>query len=237
MKFTRLFSSFFPRRKAKPAKGKHTSKDPDAINAEQIAKDAEIIRNKSAKTKKKNNKAKKTTLNVKTTPKKKKKKKTGLLANIKLKTAKNKKPAKQFTSAPVDEDSLGFGISVDQEAQQASRRKAFRVSLDGLKIRCEPLGGLLESVDISALGIGFKYTSRRLKLGVKIKLDIVYKKNIRAEQVPCKIMRHDRGVVGCQFLAMDRHQEDAIHELVVIGQKEMAEKRQRKRDEEWKPPA
>lgn len=234
MKFMTLFSSLFSGQKSRAAKEKLTSKDKKGINAEQIAEEAEIIRNKSAKRKKKNNTKKASSQNA--SPKKKTKK-NGLLASVKLKIAKGKQPAKQFTSAPVDEDSLGFGISVDKNAQQASRRKAFRVSLDGLRVRCEPLGGLLESLDISALGIGFKYTKRRLKLGVKIKLDIVYKNDIRAERVPCKIMRHDQGVVGCQFLAMDRHQEDAVHELVVIGQKEMAEKRQRKRDEDWKPPS
>jgi len=150
---------------------------------------------------------------------------------IKLKTKKTQ----NFTSKPIDEDSLGFGISVNGHSEHASRRKAFRVSLKGLKVRCEPLGGLLETLDISALGIGFKYSKRKLKLGITIKLDIVYKSNIKAEQVACKIMRHEQGVVGCQFLAMERQQEDAVHELVVIGQKEMGERRKQKKDKNWKP--
>lgn len=211
------------------------------IDADQIAEDMKTVRNESEKKKKK--KSKKQTeqdLKLKKAAAQKKKKKlpqADVGDVIKLKKAKGKVKAKAITAEPVNEDALGFNIELDKDSEGAKKRKAFRITVDGLKIRCDRLGGLLDAADISASGIGFKFAKPRIKGGAVIKLDIVYKNKIMAEAVECKVMRHEKGVVGCMFIDMDRHQEDAMHALVVIGQKEQADRRRKQKDQDWKPPS
>lgn len=236
MQITQFFSELFsPRKKEKQKTARSSTTKKIAIDAEKIARDAEIIRDKTAK-----RKSKKAASTASLSLGKKATKKESVPptdSSIHLKIGKKKKKAAHITAAPIDEENLGFGVSLDEHGQQSCRRKAYRVSLQGLTVRCAPLGGLLDAVNLSASGIGFSYQARRLKLGVTIRIDILHNENVTVKDVQCKIMRHDAGVVGCQFLPMDRHQEDAVYGLVVTGQKEMAERRRIKKDQNWTPPS
>ncbi|GEM_PF-1220434 len=204
--------------------------------AKHAAKDGRKPAARSAGEGKKKQKSAKATLKIKKATAKKKKIKPPKVEGgdaIKLKKVKGKKKARQVTAAPIDEESLGFGIELDKENEGAKKRKAFRISVNGLKVRCARLGGLLEAIDISASGVGFKFEKPRIKGGAVIKVDIVYQNEIKAEKVTCKVMRHEKGLVGCMFVDLDRHQDDIIHELVVIGQKEQADRRRKQKDKDW----
>lgn len=243
MSFFDFLKNIFPASPKKKAPGNQkksrTSGDQTTFDAEQIAADMRIIQEDTQK-RKRNKNVKKAKPDLKKTQKKKKQpakaKASKLTSALKLKKSDKPQKAKKVKSAPIDKENLGFGISFSEE-EGTSRRKAFRITVSGLKIRCEPLGGLLLATDLSASGIGFKFKKPRIKCGVRIKLDIVHQNNIVASDIPCKVVRHEKGTVGCQFLDMDRHQEDAIHSLVVVGQKEQAARRKQQKDAKWTPPS
>lgn len=241
--FSGLFSSkkkAVPKKKAaKRSKGrKKTAGKAAAIDADQLARDLQTVRDEPEKRKKKKRKKKAgSKLKTAATQKKKKKKiSTDVGSILKFKKSKEKKKAKKVKAKPIDEDALGFSVKLDSEDEDAKQRKAFRITVKGLKVRCDRLGGLLQAEDLSASGLGFKFKKPRIKGGVVLKLDIIHQNEVKAENVDCKVMRHEKGVVGCMFMDMDRHQEDAVHELVVIGQKEQADRRRKQKDKNWAPP-
>ncbi|MEZ7195997.1 PilZ domain-containing protein [Pseudodesulfovibrio karagichevae] len=130
---------------------------------------------------------------------------------------------KGFHAAPVDEGSLGFSITIKDG--RITKRKAFRVTVDGLAVFIPRLGKTFPVSDISASGLGFRFLKPRLKCGVKIRMDLLINGGREIEGVPCKVMRHEQGVVGCAFTELDRKQEDAISRIVLEGEKQLAARR------------
>ena len=57
-----------------------------------------------------------------------------------------------------------------------------------------------------------------------------------ASDIMCKVMRHERGSVGCIFEELDRAQDDAVHEVVLLGQKQQADRKNANKDREFKIP-
>lgn len=130
------------------------------------------------------------------------------------------KKAAGFHSAPVDESALGFSISIKDE--QAAKRNAIRVEVKGLTVFVHRLNKPYRVADISATGIGFRFEKPRVKGGVQLKMDLLLDGKKEIEGVTAKVMRHEQGVVGCAFVDLDRHQEDAVSRLVLMGQKQQA---------------
>ncbi|AMK11542.1 MAG: PilZ domain-containing protein [Pseudodesulfovibrio sp.] len=147
---------------------------------------------------------------------------------------KGRKKAGRFTSAPVDESALGFSISIKTDG--ASKRNAIRVQVDNLTVFIPRLNKTLEAADISATGLGFRFLKPRVKGGAKIQMDILLDGNREVEGVTCKVMRHEQGVVGCAFIDLDRAQEDAISRIVLLGQKQQAERKTARKDQDFKLP-
>lgn len=167
----------------------------------------------------------------------KRKREKGADDGIKLSgKAKKRKKATQVTADPIDESALGFSISLKDEDAQAKKRNAIRIAVDGLRVRIPRLKKILKVTDISATGLGFAFEKPRIKGGVKLKMDLVLGKKIIAKEVLCKVMRHDRGSVGCVFIDLDRAQDDAISKVVLLGQKQQAERKRAKKDAEFKIP-
>lgn len=148
---------------------------------------------------------------------------------------KGRRKSEQVKSDPIDEAALGFSISLKNE--QAHKRHSLRIRVDDLKVFVPRLKKSFEVVDISPGGLGFKFEKPRIKAGVKIKMDIVLKGKKEAEGVVVKVRRHERGQVGCAFVDLDRAQDDAVHRIVLLGQKQQAARKAAQRDEEFKPPA
>ena len=90
--------------------------------------------------------------------------------------------------------------------------------------------------DISATGLGFEFEKPRVKGGVKLKMDIYLNGNLKTSGIMCKVMRHERGSVGCIFEELDRAQDDAVHEVVLLGQKQQAARKNAHKDREFKIP-
>jgi hypothetical protein len=128
-----------------------------------------------------------------------------------------------FHAGPVDEGALGFSITIKDG--RITKRKAFRITVDGLAVFIPRLGKTFPVSDISASGLGFRFQKPRIKCGVKIKMDLMINGGREVEGVSCKVMRHERGVVGCAFTELDRKQEDAVSRIVLEGEKQLAARR------------
>ncbi|MGE4421226.1 MAG: PilZ domain-containing protein [Pseudodesulfovibrio sp.] len=128
-----------------------------------------------------------------------------------------------FHAGPVDEGALGFSITIKDG--KITKRKAFRITVDGLAVFIPRLGKTFPVSDISASGLGFRFLKPRIKCGVKIRMDLLINGGREVEGVLCKVMRHEQGVVGCAFTELDRKQEDAVSRIVLEGEKQLAARR------------
>lgn len=142
--------------------------------------------------------------------------------DVSLEKTSGAKPA-AFHAAPVDEAALGFSITIKDG--RITKRKAFRISVEGLTVFVHRLGKTFPVTDISASGLGFRFPKPRMKCGVKIKMDLHLNGGREVEGVVCQVMRHERGVVGCAFVDLDRKQEDAVGRIVLEGEKQLAARR------------
>lgn len=169
--------------------------------------------------------------------KKKRAQKSGSGDDLTLKgKPKGRKKTCQVTADPIDEASLGFSISLKGDDEQAKKRSAIRITVKGLRVRIPRLKKVFKVTDISATGLGFPFEKPRIKGGVKLKMDLVLGKEIIAKNLVCKVMRHEKGHVGCIFEDLDRAQDDAVHKVVLLGQKQQAERKRKKKDAEFKIP-
>jgi len=150
--------------------------------------------------------------------------------------AKGRKKSRQVHADPIDEAALGFSISLKGEDEQAKKRSAIRITVKGLAVRIPRLKKIFKVSDISATGLGFFFEKPRIKAGVELKMDIVLDKKIVAKNVVCKVRRHEKGQVGCRFVDLDRAQDDAVNKVVLLGQKQMAERKKARKDREFKLP-
>lgn len=169
--------------------------------------------------------------------KKKKKESSGILPfSLDKKRGKKRKKSKQISADPIDEQSLGFNISIKGEDAQSKKRKAVRITVSGLVVHVQRLKKKYEVTDISATGLGFAFEKPRVKGGVKLKLDLILNGEVKAKDLLCKVMRHDRGSVGCIFQDLDRGQDDAVHEVVLLGQKQQTAKKNAQKDRDFELP-
>jgi len=151
--------------------------------------------------------------------------------DLKLKgKTKGRKKSKQIKADPIDEAALGFSISLNGKDAHSKKRSALRITVKGLTVYIPRLKKPFDVSDISATGLGFLFEKPRIKGGAKIKMDLVLNGEKMAEGLRCKVIRHERGQVGCIFIDLDRAQDDAVHKIVLLGQKEQAERRKAKKN-------
>lgn len=161
-----------------------------------------------------------------------KKKSAVLPFSFSSKTKKRKK-SEQIKADPINENALGFSISLKHEDEQAKKRNALRIAVKGLTVFIPRLKKKFPVTDISATGLGFAFEKPRIKAGVKLSMDIYLKDTCKAKDVNCKVMRHSRKSVGCLFIELDRSQDDAVHEIVLLGQKQQSARKKAKKDREF----
>lgn len=151
--------------------------------------------------------------------------------------AEGRRKCREIHSDPIDEASLGFSISLKGDDGKERKRSAIRIPVKGLAVRIPRLKKILKVTDISATGLGFPFEKPRIKAGAHLKLDLVLDRKIVARDVICKVRRHEKGLVGCRFVDLDRAQDDAVSRMVLLGQKQMAERKKAKKDREFKAPS
>lgn len=170
------------------------------------------------------------------TKKKTSKSKANADVQLKVKNTKKRKKSQKIKAAPIDEKSLGFSISLKDDAELSRKRDALRIRVKGLTAYVHRLNKKFAVTDISATGLGFKFEKPRIKGGVKLMMDLYMGNEVQTEGIECKVMRHDRGSVGCVFVELDRKQDDTVHALVLKGQKEQAERRAAQKDADFSIP-
>lgn len=152
------------------------------------------------------------------------------------KSGKKRKKSKQVSADPINEQALGFSISLKDEDERSRKRNALRITVKGLEVHVIRLKKKFAVTDISATGLGFAFEKPRIKGGVKLEMDLYLNGEKKTSGLIGKVMRHDRGSVGCVFQELDRSQDDAVHEIVLLGQKEQAERKSKGKDKEFNRP-
>lgn len=150
---------------------------------------------------------------------------------------KKRKKSEKVSAAPIDEKALGFSISLKNEDAQSKKREALRIKVDNLFVHVSRLNRKYAVTDISATGLGFAFEKPRIKGGVELVMTIILDGKVAAKDVQCKVMRHERGSVGCVFVDLDRAQDDAVHAIVLRGQKEQAARKAARKDREFTLPS
>lgn len=150
---------------------------------------------------------------------------------------KKRKKSTPVSAAPIDEKALGFSISLKSEDAQSKKREALRIRVDNLFVHVSRLNKKYPVTDISATGLGFAFEKPRVKGGVELVMTIILDGKVAAKDVQCKVMRHERGSVGCVFVDLDRAQDDAVHAIVLRGQKEQAARKAAQKNRDFTIPA
>jgi hypothetical protein len=84
--------------------------------------------------------------------------------------------------------------------------------------------------DISASGFAFEDNPRGYSSGLEFTFDLLLSKKLFLGELKGKVMRVlDRGIIGCNFMEMDRRQEIKLDKLVLEVQKRLIELRKAKR--------
>lgn len=152
------------------------------------------------------------------------------------KNKKKRKKSKKISADPINADALGFSISLKGEDERAKKREAIRIRVDGLTVLIKRLGKEFPVTDISATGLGFAFKKPRVKGGVKLEMDLILDGETKISGLVAKVMRHERGSVGCIFEDLDRAQDDTVHAIVLLGQKQQAARKKAKKDKEFQVP-
>ncbi len=127
---------------------------------------------------------------------------------------------------------MGFEIQISEEDKL---RQAYRTRVPGLDIRINTKKGPLDFPvsDISASGFAFEDNPRGYSSGLEFTFDLLLSKKLFLGELKAKVMRVlDRGIIGCNFMEMDRRQEIKLDKLVLEVQKRLIELRKAKREAE-----
>jgi len=160
----------------------------------------------------------------------------GLGLSLSGKGAKTRKKSKQVSADPINADALGFSISLKGEDEHSKKRNAIRIKVDGLTTLIKRLDRQFPVNNISATGLGFDFEKPRIKSGVKLEMDLILEGETKVAGIMAKVMHHERGSVGCVFEELDRAQDDAVHAIVLLGQKQQAARKHAQRDKDFKLP-
>jgi hypothetical protein len=127
---------------------------------------------------------------------------------------------------------MDFDIKRDGDDKQ---RQAYRTRVPGLDVRVVTKTGPQDFPvsDISATGFAFADNPRNYSSGMVFSFDLLLGKRLFLGDLKGKVMRVlDKGIIGCNFEAMDRRQEIKLDKLVLEVQKRLIELRKAKRDAE-----
>lgn len=127
---------------------------------------------------------------------------------------------------------MDFDIKIDEDDKL---RQAFRTRVPGLDIRINTKNGPLDFQvrDISATGFAFADNPRGYSSGLEFPFDLLLGKKLFLGDLRAKVTRVlDNGIIGCNFLPMDRRQEIKLDKLVLEVQKRLIELRKAKREAE-----
>lgn len=127
---------------------------------------------------------------------------------------------------------MDFEIKLDGDDKL---RQAFRTRVPGLDVRVITQNGPQDFPvnDISATGFAFADSPRKYSSGMVFSFDLLLGKRLFLGDLKGKVMRVlDKGIIGCNFMEMERRQEIKLDKLVLEVQKRLIELRKAKREAE-----
>lgn len=127
---------------------------------------------------------------------------------------------------------MDFEIKMDGDDKL---RQAFRTRVPGLDVRVITQNGPQDFPvnDISATGFAFADSPRKYSAGMVFSFDLLLGKRLFLGDLKGKVMRVlDKGIIGCNFMEMERRQEIKLDKLVLEVQKRLIELRKAKREAE-----
>ncbi|MGE4293433.1 MAG: PilZ domain-containing protein [Desulfovibrio sp.] len=147
-----------------------------------------------------------------------------LEVKVKPEAAKAARQSRATPPAP-PEEALGFKVVGGRPDGKAERRRSYRVSYEGLVCRVKELQKVVRVRDISASGIGLLVKEKRIKAGTRLHLVLGADGKALVKGLVMRVVRHDQGVLGGEFEALDRQHEDQINQLVLDAQKRRSERK------------
>lgn len=126
---------------------------------------------------------------------------------------------------------MNFDIQISNGEE--SLRKAFRTKVPGLTVRFPSVDEAFEVKDLSATGYAILDPGKRFKEGQTVDADLLINKKLFLSGVHSEIMRVlDNGIVGINFVELERQKQVKLDKLVLEVQKRLIELRKKQREEE-----
>lgn len=125
---------------------------------------------------------------------------------------------------------MDFEIQISNGEE--SLRKAFRTRVPGLTVRFPSISEAFEVKDLSATGYAILDPEKRFKEGQTVEADLLINKKLFLSGVHSEIMRVlDNGIVGINFVDLERQKQVKLDKLVLEVQKRLIELRKKQREE------
>lgn len=126
---------------------------------------------------------------------------------------------------------MDFEINVPDGDDQL--RKAFRTRVPGLTVRFPALKRVFEVKDLSATGFAVLDPDKGFKENQPLEMELLIKKKLFLSEVSAVVMRVlDNGIIGINFVDLDRQKQVKLDKLVLEVQKRLIELRKKKRKQE-----
>lgn len=130
------------------------------------------------------------------------------------------------------EDFIG---QLDVEYESSSPRKAYRVSIPGLKVKIDNQENLYQALDISAGGVAFSITREdefACESGQELEISLVIRDKTFLEKLQAILVKVTDSFAACEFKDIPLRQEALLDKLVLEVQKKMIELQRKKKEQE-----
>lgn len=112
-----------------------------------------------------------------------------------------------------------YSVSIGDQHKRTAKRSAPRKSIPELQIHVKRLNKQFRTTDISMSGVGFAFSTPRIKRGVDIRIDLNFGDSLYISNLSCRVVRHENGVVGCSFTTMKENQSNEIQRIMNHAQR------------------
>ena len=126
---------------------------------------------------------------------------------------------------------MDFEINVPDDDDQL--RKAFRTRVPGLNVRFPALKRVFEVKDLSATGFAVLDPDKGFKENQPLEMELLIKKKLFLGEVNAIVMRVlDNGIIGINFVDLERQKQAKLDKLVLEVQKRLIELRKKQREQD-----
>jgi hypothetical protein len=126
---------------------------------------------------------------------------------------------------------MGFDLDIPSGDDQL--RKAFRTKVPGLTARFPALDRIFEVKDLSATGFAVLDQAKGFREGQSVEVDLLISKKLFLGSATAEVMRVlDNGIVGINFVDLERQKQVKLDKLVLEVQKRLIELRKKQREQE-----